>query len=363
MKKLLSVIFVLMLVFISSCRETGVQNEISLRLEDSNYPRYWSWHTYQEGQDMDSFLKRLHDSGIRGLLLKAPIEVYPQVIELAKQYDIDIHAWVWTMNDASLLDTHPEWYSVNKNGVSLADDPAYVEYYRFLCPAIDGVRKHVLARMEEYCKVEGLKGICIDYHRYVDVFLPTGLWKNYGIIQDREYPQWDYGYHPAMIEKFEALHGYTPYEIEYACMDAKWAQFRCDQITEIANEISKLVRSHGLLMGASPFPTPALASNMVRQDWGKWELDIVFPMVYYGAYELGMNFINDCIEENVLAKNPQTTLFCGLYTPDFKNNETLGEGMTRAMDAGAHGISLYIYDDLRPEQKLDFERIVREYVW
>ena len=38
------------------------------------------------------------------------------------------------MNRRELLDKHPDWYAVNRKGESCHDKPAYVDYYRFLCP-------------------------------------------------------------------------------------------------------------------------------------------------------------------------------------------------------------------------------------
>lgn len=115
--------------------------------------------------------------------------------------------------------------------------------------------------------MEGLNGIAIDYHRFVDVVLPTTLWPHYGIVQDREYAAWDYGYHPEMLRLFKEQYGYDPREQEDPSLDVKWRQFRCDQITEVANMIAEVVHSYGKTMAASPFPTPKMASRMVRQDW------------------------------------------------------------------------------------------------
>ena len=144
-----------------------------------------------------------------------------------------------------------------------------------LCaPPLPEVREFIKKKIEAYCEVEGLNGIAIDYNRFVDVILPTTLWPKYGIVQDQEYPQWDFGYHPAMIEKFKAAYGYDPREQEDPSQDEKWLQFRCDQITEVANMIADVVHSYGKKMAASPFPTPKMASKMVRQDWGNgiWTL-------------------------------------------------------------------------------------------
>lgn len=64
-----------------------------------------------------------------------------------------------------------------------------------------------------------------------------------------------------MIEKFKAAYGYDPREQEDPSQDEKWLQFRCDQITEVANMIADVVHSYGKKMAASPFPTPKMASK------------------------------------------------------------------------------------------------------
>ena len=58
-----------------------------------------------------------------------------------------------------ILKEHPEWFSVNRNGKSLADTTAYVGYYKFLCPALPEVREFIKEKIKTYCEVEGLNGI------------------------------------------------------------------------------------------------------------------------------------------------------------------------------------------------------------
>jgi hypothetical protein len=41
-----------------------------------------------------------------------------------------------------------------------------------------------------------------------------------------------------MIKLFKEKYGYDPRELEDPSSDEKWLQFRCDQITEVANEIA-----------------------------------------------------------------------------------------------------------------------------
>ena len=336
----------LILLFLSSaffsCREEGGKPV-------KEYPMFWTWLDYRPGMNFDSICQVMNDIGMEGIMLNAPTpDDYRTAIPIARKHGIEVYAWLWTMNlehdRDRILAEHPDWFSVNRNGKSLADTTAYVDYYKFLCPALPQVREFIKEKIKAYCEVEGLNGIAIDYNRFVDVVLPTTLWPHYGIVQDREYAAWDYGYHPEMLRKFKEQYGYDPREQEDPSQDEQWRGFRCEQITEVANMIAEVVHSYGKTMAASPFPTPKMASRMVRQDWGKWHLDIVFPMVYHNFYTEDVSFISDCTVENVRDKNEMTTLYCGMMATD-------GPEMFHCMDAalnnGAQGIAVFTVAGLR----------------
>lgn len=330
----------------------------TIETKPSGYPLFWTWQGYRPGMNFDSVCAVMKATGIDGVMLNAPTpDDYRKAIPIARKYGIEVYAWLWTMNlehsRDSIVKAHPEWLSVNRKGESLADHTAYVGYYKFMCPALPEVREYIKNKVKAYCEVEGLNGIAIDYHRFVDVVLPTTLWPKYGIIQDKEYPEWDYGYHPAMIKKFMDIHGYDPREQEDPSQDGKWLQFRCDQITEVANEIADVVHSYGKVMAASPFPTPAMSREMVRQDWGNWNLDIVFPMVYHNFYTEDVSFISDCTIDNFLTKNPETTLYCGMMA---SNGPEMFECMDAALNNGAEGISIFTIGSLKsPEVRAGFK--------
>ncbi|UIR54653.1 family 10 glycosylhydrolase [Sphingobacterium sp. SRCM116780] len=321
-------------------------------------PMFWTWLGYSPTMNFDSVCNEIHALGIDGIMLNAPTpDDYRVAIPIAQKYGIKIVAWLWTMNlehdREKILKEHPEWFSVNRNGKSLADTTAYVGYYKFLSPVLPEVRDYIKKRVESYCAIEGLSGISIDYHRYVDVVLPTTLWPKYNIVQDREYPAWDFGYHPVAIQKFKAQYGYDPREQKDPSKDLKWRQFRCDQITEVANMIADVVHASGKTMAASPFPTPKMASRMVRQDWGKWKLDIVFPMVYSNYYTEDVSFITDCTIENSQDKNQMTNLYCGLMA---SNSDAMFTDMDAALNHGAQGISIFTVNGIRdPEIKRKFK--------
>lgn len=354
MKKIPFITFLFSLLVaagLSSCQPAS-------KAASDEYPMFWTWLDYRAGMNFDSICQVMNEIGIDGVMLNAPTpDDYRVAIPIAHQHGIEVYAWLWTMNlehdRDRILKEHPEWLSVNRNGKSLADTTAYVGYYKFLCPALPEVREYINDKIKAYCEVEGLNGIAIDYHRLVDVVLPTTLWPTYGIVQDREYAAWDYGYHPAMLQKFEQQYGYDPRQQEDPSLDVKWRQFRCDQVSEVANMIAETVHSYGKKMAASPFPTPKMASRMVRQDWSKWNLDIVFPMVYHNFYTEDVSFISDCTIENVRDKNEMTTLYCGMMATD-------GPEMFRQMDAalstGAQGIAIFTMHGLQtPAVKQQFK--------
>jgi len=321
------------------------------KAETAEYPLFWTWMSFGEEKSFDSLCQAAKYNGFDGIILNAgTADDYRIAVPIARKHDLEVYAWTWTINPEhdrdTILKNHPDWMSVNRMGVSLAEHQAYVGYYLFMCPALSDVREHIKTKIRQLCEIEGLTGIAIDYHRFVDVILPTTLWPRYGLVQDQEYAEWDYGYHPAMIEKFQALHGYDPRDQEDPAQDAKWAQFRCDQITEVANEIAEVVHSYGKKMGASPFPTPEMAKQMVRQDWGKWNLDIVFPMVYSGFYTGDPEFISDCTIESAKTKNNMTALYCGM-TP--APGQKFIESMDAALNNGSEGIALFTMQGIRTE--------------
>ena len=149
------------------------------------YPMFWTWIGYN-AEKFDSVCQSLNELGLDGIVLKAnSANEYRQAIPVANKYGLTVYAWWWTINNHKIAAEHPEWLSVNRDGYSIADSMAYVGYYKFLSPIIPGVREGICKQVEELCQIEGLEGIAIDYHRLVDVVLPTTLWPNYGIVQDR----------------------------------------------------------------------------------------------------------------------------------------------------------------------------------
>jgi len=236
---------------------------------------------------------------------------------------------------------HPEWLDYNANGDSLATTKAYVEHYKFMNPAIPEFREVLQQQIKELCHIEGLKGISLDFTRYVDVFLPVGIQPKYGIVQDKVYPEWDYGYHPVAIEKFKILHGYDPRTVPNPSQDALWQQFRLQQVVECVLPLVDIVHDNGLKISASPFPTPALSRLMVLQDWDKWYLDFYLPMIYYGFYNHDYKWVGKCTKECVEAVTPAKIISAIFLNDVVKDQIDLKEVIQLAMDNGSIGLAFF----------------------
>jgi hypothetical protein len=154
----------------------------------------WVW-TNPNLKDTDADLEmrytKFKAAGITGIFFENDSKRH---FRAAKKHGLETHRWIWTMNRAELLATHPEWYARNRNGDSCADHPPYVNYYRWLCPSRDEVRQYLQAEVDNILSKDYVDGIHLDYVRYCDVVLPVNLWANYHIEQTRELPEYDYCY-------------------------------------------------------------------------------------------------------------------------------------------------------------------------
>ena len=319
----------------------------------TEYPMFWTWLEDLPEIDMETAFTHMEEAGLDAVMLHAAsADDYRKDVEIARRHGITVYAWVWTLNPprqerAKIIEEHPDWFSVNRNGESTLTYKAYVNSYKFLCPALPEVRDYLAQKVKDICAIEGVEGICIDYCRLVDCVLPISLAYNYGLFQDGEvFPEYDFGYHPAMIGKFQAAYGYDPREQADPTRDEKWRQFRCDQITEVANLICDTAHAAGKAVTASTFSGAGVSRFMVFQDWGKWKLDLAHPMAYTDFYTMDPSFARDATLQNQLAKAPGTTLMCGVDTELGGDPEQIFDKMDAAFSAGAKGISLYTIEGL-----------------
>ncbi len=316
-------------------------------------PMFWTWLEDLPDIDMETAFTHMEEAGLDAVMLHAAsLEDYRKDVEIAHRHGITVYAWVWTLNPPrqerpQMLKEHPDWFSVNRNGDSVVDYKAYVNSYKFLCPALPEVRDYLVQKVKDICAIDGVEGICLDYCRLIDCVLPISLAYNYGLFQDGEvFPEYDFGYHPAMIGKFQEQYGYDPREKADPSRDEVWNQFRCDQVTEVANLLCDAAHAAGKRVTASPFSAAGVSRFMVWQEWWKWNLDFVHPMAYTDFYTMDPSFARDATLANQLVKGSTTTLMCGVDTELGGDPEFIFEKMDAAFSAGAKGISLYTIEGL-----------------
>lgn len=217
----------------------------------------------------DTFNKELweaklasYDSlGISEVLVHGNPEVLTQIVPLASNRGIKIHGWMWTLNRPgdTIANKHPEWYAVNRAGKNSLEYRAYVDYYQWLSPFHPEAREHIKNNVRKLTKVQGLASIHLDYVRYVDVILGADLQPKYGLVQDHEMPEYDYGYHPIAREGFKAIFGKDPQDFEHPELSTEWRQYRLNAVTSLVNELVEIAHEKDHKMTAAVFPFPEMS--------------------------------------------------------------------------------------------------------
>lgn len=304
---------------------------------------FWLWARPSESESETILKKRYQsykDAGVRGIFFE---NYSPKHFQLAKQYGLETHRWMWTMNrgEKELLEKHPEYYAVSRSGKSCATNPPYVGYYRFLCPSHPDVPKYLEEKAREQLEKEDVDGLHLDYIRYPDVVLPVNLWDNYKLDQSTELADYDFCYSRYSKEAFLKETGIDINQVERPEQSLSWRSFRYRQINKVVNRICDVAKDYKKPVTAAVFPTPDLARRIVRQDWTNWNLSGVFPMIYHGFYKEPIHWIGTAVAEGVQGLHGRFPLYAGLYLPDFKNLHELKEAITLAKDNGAAGVSLF----------------------
>jgi uncharacterized lipoprotein YddW (UPF0748 family) len=279
--------------------------------------------------------------------LPASDHLLEKLLPIAKSSGLEVHAWMWTMicNVEKVLNQHPEWFAINRNGLSTKENPAYVNYYRFMCPNHPEVKEFILKTVSELSAITELDGIHLDYIRYPDVILAEKLQEKYGIVQDKEYAEYDYCYCNRCISKFKSETGIDIKESFAPDMNNKWLQFRYDSITDLVNDVLiPPAKKRGKMISAAVFPN----WKHVRQEWSKWKVDAVFPMLYSKYYNQDDAWIQAKIKEGLNTINSSIKLYSGLLVDSY-NPKELSIAIEKSLDSNADGVSLFAYHSLKED--------------
>jgi uncharacterized lipoprotein YddW (UPF0748 family) len=326
--------------------------------------RYWIWVNGDNKKsiaDWKTEFSGFKEAGISCLIIGGGRNMLEKLIPIAQELMLEVHAWLWTLNrpgDNEAM-THPDWYTVSRNGESSLDVKPYVGYYQWLCPSKPEVQEYVKNFMVSHCDIKGLSGIHLDYVRYCDVILPKGLWSKYDLVQDHEMPEYDFCYCDTCCSKFEAEYGYDPKDQDDPSQDPKWRKYRWDSVTNLVNQVASAVHAENKLISAAVFPYPDLARKLVRQSWNEWDLDMVFPMIYNDFYEEGIDWVEFATKQGVDELKGEFPLHTGIYLPPTKPEE-IKKVIDGAKRGGAEGIAFFSNASLKDEKLKAFSDLGKQ---
>jgi len=300
---------------------------------------------------------------------------YKRVGGIAKEVGLEFHTWIPTMNQRENPKLDPDLYGVSGLGESAFDNPPYVSYYKFLCPNREEVYQFLAEMYGNIADLPEVDGIHLDYIRFPDVILAEGLWKKYGLVMDREYPQFDFCYCDHCVKDFKEKTGIDIKSVEDPSQVKEWKQFRYDLITNLVNRLADMVHSKGKEINAAVFPGPnSIAKKIVRQEWDKWNLDSFYPMNYNDFYLKGTDWVGEVSKEGVTALNNRKPLYSGLFIcpkpeaktdePDPENHglipEELEDAIRESVQNGAAGVCLFTPGRMTDEHWEVFARAIRK---
>ena len=198
----------------------------------------WIGGYYSTEDEWKRAFERMRKAGITVVLPNVShekLDVLNTIVPHAANEGLDVHVWRVVMMNPEPLERHPDWYAVSRAGSSTAVKPPYVDYYRFMCPSRQEVQEYLRKQIRALAAVQGIKAVHLDYIRFPDVILPVGLWPKYNLVQDKEYPDFDFCYCAVCRELFRKQTGLDPAKLKDPPAHEAWVRFRWDAITRIVN--------------------------------------------------------------------------------------------------------------------------------
>lgn len=324
-------------------------------------------------EEMLTMFRDYKDKGVDGLMYNGghDPETYKRVGKLVKKAGMEFHTWIPTMVQAENPKLPQDLYAINRKGESAFDKPAYVDHYKFLCPNKEGSFSFLANLYGKVAEVEEVDAIHLDFIRFPDVILAKGLWEKYGLVMDREFPEFDYCYCDKCVSDFKESSGVDVREVEDPSQLQEWKQFRYDLISKMVNRLADVVHEKGKKINAAVFPGPEIAKKLVRQEWDKWNLDAVYPMNYNDFYLEGPEWVGTMTKEEVEAV-PTIPVYSGLFIcpkPENKSEEKdpenhgllpseIGTAIRVSMENGAKGICLFTPERMTDAHWTEFEKAI-----
>ena len=230
-------------------------------------------------------------------------------VKLAKERDMELHAWVWVFAVANkrhntivnlpqnypgpVLDRYPDW------GITDQEDNTFHHSSgkAFLDPAHPGVQRYLSLILEEISTNYDVDGIQLDYIRY-PFQSATG--------------EYSYGYGTASRRKFKQMTGVDPIDLHVGGdLWSQWTGFRLQQVDNFVAAVSQRLKAKrpDLILSTAVFPMPRQERlNKIQQHWEQWvregSIDLLVPMTYAsdteGLFQLTRPLFDSFNEEKAL---------------------------------------------------------------
>lgn len=182
---------------------------------------------------------------------------------------------------------------------------------------------HIVAQVKE----SGVQGVMLDYIRYLGT---------------------DYGYDPAAVAEFRALHGVDPNDLPQD--DPRWMQFRADYVTafivELRHKLAKEIPGRHVeisvyLSGDDPAPDQYLRSSL--QDWRTWASMGIVDTLHVAHYTRDFDQIFHAVRRvrEAVPGRTKVNCFIAAYGGNLNTPELLAKGVEAATAAGADMVTVY----------------------
>lgn len=318
-------------------------------------------------------MQNLRKHNVSGLFYATGFDVQNATMaaRAAKAEGMEFYTWVPALTQrGDHIDS--SWYVVSREGIPANVKPAYAPYYTFLCANREEVYLYLAPKYLALASIEQVDGIHLDYIRFPDVILARGLWDKYGLTMDQQYAPYDYCYCDKCVADFRAQSGVDIRSLgDSAQYNVAWQQFRYDVLTRFVNRLADDIHRVGKKITAAVFPGPSIAKELVRQQWDRWNLDIVVPMNYNDFYLEDPQWVGLITAQEVAAMGGRAEVISGLFIcgqPDKRSEikDPEGHGLVPqqmavavggAIDAGASAICLFMPDRMTEAHWAEIEKL------
>lgn len=194
-------------------------------------------------------------------------------IEKAKQYNIEIHAWVtvfvitphdlWKIKNNHIYYTHPEWVTYNRNGQKMLNNVAEGAFFD---PGVPAAREYFKNVVSDIVSNYDINGIQFDYIRY---------------------PDSTYGHNPIALNEYAKVKD-----------QIHWSAWKQQQLNIFVNQLYIQIKSikPKVQVSAAVIAKRDKAINKYSQDWTLWLSEKYIDKVYLMAYNTNNTTFTQLIE-------------------------------------------------------------------